>query len=121
MDKLKVQATHREFVEVIRPLLQADGRNNVIKVAQFINRNVRSDISIEEQIDRVKGACRRSRVIALQIWISDLHKLFKDQVDVKIRQVIEHYLVRNNFSDAERTYFEQLRREEVQETYTIML
>lgn len=117
MDKAKVHEKHVEFVEVIRPLLQADNRNNITKVAAFISRNARGDLPLEEQVRRIKGVCRRSRTIALQIWLSDLSKIYKDQVDNKIMQIIRHYCERNKFNAEERVYFEQLRKEEVNNTY----
>ena len=115
----RVQTLHLEFIREIRPLLQADGRNSVLKVSMFLASNVRSSVPFDEMAQRIILACRSSRKIALQIWMSDLKKLHGEQLHEKLVHIIRHYSTRAAFTEREKHYYEQLREAEVSETYGI--
>ncbi|MFJ7953968.1 hypothetical protein ACIQZG_20925 [Lysinibacillus sp. NPDC096418] len=109
-----VQALHNEFLETIRPILQASGRNNVYKVAQFVIRNVRGGIDEIELANRISNMCAKSRTIALQIWISDLKKIHQEHTHYQIILLIKFYKKRAALTELEKAYYEQLRKSEVE-------
>lgn len=119
MDKAKVQALHLEFARDIRPLLVANGRNNVLKVASFLSRNVRSNVTVDEMAARIVSSCQSSRTIALQMWMSDFKKIHGEQVHEKLVHIIRHYSNRAALSESEQAYYQQLRQAEVSETYQV--
>lgn len=117
MDKAKVEALHTEFVEEIRPLLKANGRNNMAKVSQYFSRNVRRGIDERMLAERLLFNSRRSRKDkALVIWASDLKVIHKEQAIEQVVKLIQFYKKRSALTESERAYYEELRKVEVTET-----
>lgn len=118
MDKAKVEELHKNFVEVIRPLLKANGRNNISKVSQYFSRNVRSGIEERELAERLLFNARRSRKDhALVIWASDFKVIHQEQALDHIVVLINFYKKRAALNELEQKYYEQLRKAEVVETF----
>ncbi|WP_375199494.1 hypothetical protein [Bacillus sp. RS11] len=118
MDKVKVEALHKAFVEVIRPILKANGRNNMAKVFQYFSRNVRRGIDERMLAERLLFNARRSRKDkALVIWASDIKVIHKEQAVEQVVKLIQFYKKRSMLNENERIYYEELRQVEVIETF----
>ncbi|MGA3600774.1 hypothetical protein [Lysinibacillus agricola] len=118
MDKEKVEALHKAFVEVIRPILKANGRNNMAKVSQYFSRNVRRGIDERMLAERLLFNARRSRKDkALVIWTSDLKVIHKEQAVEQVVKLIQFYKKRSLLTESERAHYEELRKAEVTETF----
>ena len=118
MDKVKVEALHTEFVEEIRPLLKANGRNSISKVSQYFSRNVRNGIDELELAERLLFNARRSRKDrALVIWASDFKVIYQEHVLDQVVKLIKFYKDRAALMEPEQKYYEQLRKIEAIETF----
>ncbi len=118
MDKIKVEALHKVFVEDVRPILKANGRNNIAKVSHYFNRNVRSNIDEKELAVRLWSSARHSRKDkALVIWASDLKVIYKERAIDQVIKLIQFYKKRSALTEHERIYYEVLRKAEVTETF----
>lgn len=118
MDRSKVEALYKVFVEKVRPILKANGRNNIEKVSQYFSRNVRSNINEKELAVRLLSSARHSRKDkALVIWASDLKVIYKEQAIEQVVKLIQFYKKRSALTESERAYYEELRKVEVTETF----
>lgn len=118
MDKARVEALHKVFVEDVRPILKANGRNNMAKVSQYFSRNVRNGIDERILAERLLFNARRSRRDkALVIWASDIKVIHKEQAKEQVIKLIQFYKKRSMLTESERTYYEELRQVEVIETF----
>lgn len=118
MNKTKIEGLHTEFVEVIRPLLKANGRNSISNISQYFSRNVRSGIDERELAERLLFNARRSRKDrALVIWASDFKVIHQEQALDFIVVLIKFYKDRAALTELEQEYYEQLRKTEVAETF----
>ncbi|EON73837.1 hypothetical protein [Lysinibacillus sphaericus] len=91
---------HTKFVEVIRPLLKANGRNNISKVSQYFSRNVRSGINELELTERLLFNARRSRKDrALVIWASDFKVIHQEHALDHVMKLINFYKERTALPD----------------------
>ncbi|WP_427107964.1 hypothetical protein [Lysinibacillus xylanilyticus] len=117
MNKARVEALHKVFVEDVRPILKANGRNSISKVSQYFSRNVRNGIDERILAERLLFNARRSRRDkALVIWASDLKVIHKEHVVDQVVKLIRFYIKRSALTESERIYYEELRKAEVTET-----
>ncbi|WP_342545783.1 hypothetical protein [Lysinibacillus sp. FSL K6-4013] len=113
-----VKKLHHKFIKEIRPILKANGRNNMAKVSQYFNRNVRRGIDERMLAERLLFNARRSRKDkALVIWASDLKVIHKEQAIEQVVKLIQFYKKRSALNERERAYYEELRKVEVTETF----
>ena len=110
LDHAKVEVLHERFVNEVRPILVARGRNRVDDVAQYVSMAAtRSNEPATTVAERVLLNARKSRRYPLAFWASDTRVLHKAEAINQVAILIDYYRDRATLSEGELNHLDKLR------------